>query len=59
MSYGTFSFSEPVIDGKGQIVSGGGESVLAPPGHRGGEVPGGLGSASGDLGEHLLSWEFV
>ena len=55
MSYGIFSFSEPVIDGKGQIVSGGGEGVLAPPGHRGGEVPGGLGSASGDLGEHLHS----
>ena len=50
---------EPVVDGEGQIVSGGGEGVLAPSSHGGGEVPGGLGSASGDLGEHLLSWEFV
>ena len=48
-----------IVDGEGQIVPGGGEGVLAPPSHGGGEVPGGLGSASGDLGEHLLSWEFV
>ena len=55
MSFGIFFFSEPVIEGEGQIIPGGGEGVLAPPGHRGGEVPGGLGSASGDLGEHLLN----
>ena len=55
MSFGIFFFSEPVVEGEGQIVPGGGEGVLAPPGQRGGEVPGGLGSASGDLGEHLLN----
>ena len=48
------TFDEPVVEGEWQIVPGGGEGVLASPGHGGGEVPGGLGSASGGLGEHLL-----
>ena len=49
------TLNSPVVEREGQVVPGGGKGVLAPPSHGGGEVPGGLGSASGDLGEHLLS----
>ena len=43
----------PIVDGEGKVVSWGRQTITSPPGHGGGEVPGGEHSTSGNLGEHV------